>query len=133
MGPDGDAIQGDAMSGVERIDYHEFELFHENAEEYGLPYDGPPVVRREFDDLQDGRRLSALVWGSSDPELVLLHGGGQNAHTWDTVAMALGRPLAAVDLPGHGRSDAGRESSLSVESNTEDVATAIGALAPNAQ
>jgi pimeloyl-ACP methyl ester carboxylesterase len=120
------------MSGVEHIDYDEFGLFHENAEEYGLPYDGPPTVRREFVDLQDGRRLSALLWGSGDPELVLLHGGGQNAHTWDTVALALGRPLVAVDLPGHGHSDGGRESSLSVDSNAEDVAAVIGALAPNA-
>jgi pimeloyl-ACP methyl ester carboxylesterase len=120
------------MSGVERIDYDEFGLFHENADEYGLPYAGPPTVRRDFVDLPDHRRLSALVWGTSDPELVFLHGGGQNAHTWDTVAMAIGRPLLAVDLPGHGHSDAGRESSLSLESNVEDVATAIGALAPNA-
>src|SRR5580693_6127011 len=34
----------DAM--VDRIDYDEFGLFHENAEEYGLPFDVPPVVRR---------------------------------------------------------------------------------------
>ena len=27
--------------------YDEFSLFHENAEEAGLPFDGPPVVRRE--------------------------------------------------------------------------------------
>ena len=33
-----------------------------------------------------------------------IHGGAQNAHTWDTVALALGRPLLAVDLPGHGHS-----------------------------
>ena len=35
---------------------------------------------------------------------MLLHGGGQNAHTWDGVALALRRPLVAIDLPGHGRS-----------------------------
>jgi pimeloyl-ACP methyl ester carboxylesterase len=121
------------MSGVERIQYDEFGLFHENAEEYGLPFDGPPTVRREFVDVGDGRKLSALVWGTSDPELVLLHGGGQNAHTWDTVAMALGRPLVAIDLPGHGHSDRGRVSSISPESNAEDVATVIRALAPNAR
>ena len=120
------------MSAVGHIDYDEFGLFHQNAEEFGLPYDEPPTVRREFVHLPDGRRMSALVWGSGDPVLVLLHGGGQNAHTWDTVALALGRPLLAVDLPGHGHSDGGRESSLSVESNAEDVATVIGALAPNA-
>jgi pimeloyl-ACP methyl ester carboxylesterase len=122
-----------AVSGIQPTEYDEFGLFHENAEEYGLPYDGPPAVRRELVDLDDGRRLSALVWGSGDPELVLLHGGGQNAHTWDTVALALGRPLVAIDLPGHGHSDAGRESSLAVEGNADDVATVIAALAPNAR
>ena len=90
---------------VDRIDYDEFGLFHENAEEYGLPFDVPPVVRRVSVEVAPGRSLSALVWGDGEPELVLLHGGAQNAHTWDTVAMALDRPLVAVDLPGHGHSD----------------------------
>jgi pimeloyl-ACP methyl ester carboxylesterase len=35
-------------------------------------------------------------------DLVLLHGGGLNAHTWDVFALAAKRPLLAVDLPGHG-------------------------------
>ncbi len=121
------------MSDVERVPYDEFGLFHENAEEYGLAFDGPPAVRRESVKLGDGRQLSALVWGTSDPELVLLHGGGQNAHTWDTVAMASGRPLAAIDLPGHGHSDRGRVSSIAPESNAEDVAKVIGVLAPDAR
>ena len=34
------------MSG--RVDYDEFGLFHENAAEFGLPFDRPPVVRRAF-------------------------------------------------------------------------------------
>ena len=113
--------------------YDEFGLFHENAAEYGLPYDGPPTVRREEVEVAPGRRLSALVWGESPPELVLLHGGAQNAHTWDTVAMALGRPLVAIDLPGHGHSDAPAEGSLGVRSNASDVAAAIRALAPDAE
>src|SRR6187431_2779079 len=90
---------------VDRVAYDEFGLFHENAEEFGLPYDRPPVVRRAAVEVAPGRSLSALVWGDAPPELVLLHGGAQNAHTWDTVAMALGRPLVAIDLPGHGHSD----------------------------
>src|SRR5581483_10664316 len=88
-----------------RATYDEFSMFEENATEVGLPWHGPPTVRREFVEVAPGRRLSALVWGSSPPELVLLHGGGQNAHTWDTVVLALGRPLSAIDLPGHGLSD----------------------------
>jgi pimeloyl-ACP methyl ester carboxylesterase len=118
---------------VKRVEYDEFGLFHENAEEFGLPYGGPPDVRRESVALDDGRRLSALVWGSAPPELVFLHGGAQNAHTWDTVAMALGRPLVALDLPGHGHSDGGRQGALGLRENAEDVATAIRALAPDAR
>jgi pimeloyl-ACP methyl ester carboxylesterase len=118
---------------MERVPYDEFSMFHENAEEFGLPYDGPPTVRRESVDVGDGRHLSALVWGEGDPELVFLHGGAQNAHTWDTVAMALGRPLVAIDLPGHGHSDGGREGSIGLEANAEDIAEVIRQLAPNAQ
>ena len=117
---------------VDRVAYDEFGLFHENAEEFGLPYDGPPVVRRADVEVAPGRRLSALVWGDAPPELVLLHGGAQNAHTWDTVAMALGRPLVAIDLPGHGHSDAPAQGSLGVGRNATDVAVVIEALAPEA-
>jgi pimeloyl-ACP methyl ester carboxylesterase len=120
---------------MERIEYDEFGLFHENADEYGLPFDGPPVVRRVSVDVDGGRHLSALVWGTGEPELVLLHGGAQNAHTWDTVALALDRPLVAVDLPGHGHSDGpGRrpEGQLNAVGNAVDVAAAVRHLAPAA-
>jgi pimeloyl-ACP methyl ester carboxylesterase len=116
---------------VNRIEYDEFGLFHENAEEFGLPYEGPPVVRREDVELEDGRRLSSLVWGNERPQLVLLHGGAQNAHTWDTVAMALARPLVAVDLPGHGHSDGGRGNSVDPTTNALDVAFVMRSLAPH--
>jgi pimeloyl-ACP methyl ester carboxylesterase len=125
-----------------RVDYDEFGLFHENAAEYGLPFDRPPAVRRAFagvdpvDPLTGGRRLSALVWQDGDPELVLLHGGAQNAHTWDTVAMALDRPLVAIDLPGHGHSDGPGdrpEGQLDAYGNAADVAAAVRQLAPAAK
>ncbi|MBA3653790.1 MAG: alpha/beta hydrolase, partial [Actinobacteria bacterium] len=117
---------------MSRVEYDEFGLFHENAEEYGLPYDGPPVVARRSVDLGDGRALSVLAWGEASPELVFLHGGAQNAHTWDTVALALRRPIVCLDLPGHGHSDGGRQGALGLAANAEDVAVAVRALAPNA-
>ncbi len=117
---------------AERVAYDELSMFHENAAEFGLPYDGPPVVRRESVEVAPGRRLSALVWGDGHPELVFLHGGAQNAHTWDTVALALGRPLVAIDLPGHGHSDGPADSSADTSSNAADVAAAIEHLAPDA-
>jgi pimeloyl-ACP methyl ester carboxylesterase len=112
-----------------RIHYDEFGLFHENAEEFGLPYAGPPQVRRADVAVAGERHLSALVWGEAEPELVFLHGGAQNAHTWDTVALALDRPLVAVDLPGHGHSDAPRQNSQTLSDNAADVADAVRALA----
>ena len=121
---------------AEHVDYDEFGLFHENAEEWGLPFDRPPVVRRTEVDVGPGRKLSALVWKDDSPELVLLHGGAQNAHTWDTVAMALDRSLVAIDLPGHGHSDAPdepRSGTTQVEQDASDVATAVRQLAPSAR
>jgi pimeloyl-ACP methyl ester carboxylesterase len=121
------------------VEYDEFGLFGENAAEFGLPFDGPPVVRRAFAEVAPGRRLSALVWQDGDPELVLLHGGAQNAHTWDTVAMALDRPLVAIDLPGHGHSDGpgdrpdGTGDPLDTYGNAADVAAAIRQLASSAR
>ncbi len=117
---------------MERVDYDEFGYFHENAEEYGIYYPGPPSVRRVGVELGDGRRLSALIWGDSDPELVLLHGGAQNAHTWDTVALALGRPLVAVDLPGHSHSDASAKDMSPLDGIGRDLAEAVRRLAPRA-
>ncbi len=118
---------------VELVPYDEMSMFHENAEEFGVPYEHAPTVRRTFVELEPGRRISALVWGDDDPELVLLHGGGQNAHTWDTVALALDRPLVAIDLPGHGHSDGGRNGSLDVTANAEDIAAVVRMLAPAAR
>jgi len=117
---------------MERVAYDEFSYFHENAAEYGLPFDRPPAVRRVATEVADGRRLSALVWGEGSAELVLLHGGGQNAHTWDTVALALRRPLVAIDLHGHGHSD-GPRAGGGPSANAEEMATAIRELAPSSR
>ncbi|MGD9703743.1 MAG: alpha/beta fold hydrolase [Acidimicrobiia bacterium] len=119
---------------TERVAYDEFSMFHENAAEFGLEHADPPTVRRERVEVAPGRSLSALVWGDPPPEIVLLHGGAQNAHTWDTVALALGRPLVAIDLAGHGHSDPILDgSALDLATSAADVATVIRRLAPDAQ
>jgi len=116
----------------EMVDYDEFAYFADNAAEFGIAYGGPPTVRRESLPMPDRRNLSALVWGEAEPELVLVHGGAQNAHTWDTVCLALGRPLIAVDMPGHGHSDAPADGVANVGRNAQDLAVVIRALAPGA-
>ncbi|MGO9872645.1 MAG: alpha/beta fold hydrolase [Acidimicrobiia bacterium] len=112
--------------------YDEFGLFHENAEEFGLELRASPVVQRVAVEVGDGSQLSALRWGVDAPALVLLHGGAQNAHTWDTVALALARPLVAIDLPGHGHSSHRTDHRYWPADNAVAVETAVRALAPDA-
>ncbi len=116
-------------------DYDEFGLFHENIAEFELDVaEVLPVERVETAVGDEGsiRTVSALRWGSGEPELVLLHGGAQNAHTWDTVALALGRPLLAVDLPGHGHSEWRQDGAYSPMNLADDVAVVVAAHAPRA-
>jgi pimeloyl-ACP methyl ester carboxylesterase len=117
-----------------KVPYDEFSMFHENASEYGIPYDAPPVVTREFVTMPDGRKMSALRWGTDTPRIVFLHGGAQNAHTWDTVVMALGVSALCIDLPGHGHSDSAAPfdaAAAPLQQNANDVAVVIQALAPH--
>jgi pimeloyl-ACP methyl ester carboxylesterase len=113
------------------MDYDEFSMLADNASEVGLPYEAPTVSRQSV-EVRPGQRVSALVWGTAQPELVLIHGGAQNAHTWDTVALALNRPLVAIDLPGHGHSDWREDGAYGPVDNAEAVAAAIRVLAPEA-
>lgn len=111
--------------------YDEFSLFSENAEEFGIPWAGPPTVRRTAVDVAPGQQVSALVWGSAPSELVLIHGGAQNAHTWDTVALELGVPLVALDLPGHGHSSHRDDHVYWPPENAAALEQAIRVLAPD--
>lgn len=116
----------------EMVEYDEFSYFADNAAEFGITYEGPPTVRRETVTMPDARSLSALVWGTSTPELVLIHGGAQNAHTWDTVCLALDRPLIAIDMPAHGHSGPPADGAANVQRNAQDIAVLMQVLAPDA-
>jgi len=118
---------------MERIPYDEFSLFSENISEYALTISPMPKVARVNTTLSDGRVLSALKWGTGDPCLVLVHGSGQNAHTWDTVALALNIPLIAVDLPGHGHSSWREDATYSPQGMAQDIAQVIDAHAQHVE
>ncbi|HVJ95805.1 MAG TPA: alpha/beta hydrolase [Acidimicrobiia bacterium] len=113
--------------------YDEFSLFRENADEFGLPWNGPPAVKRTAVDVGGGQEVSALVWGTGSPEIVLIHGGAQNAHTWDTVALALDTPLVAFDLPGHGHSSHRADHAYWPADNAAAIEVAMRELAPDAR
>jgi pimeloyl-ACP methyl ester carboxylesterase len=115
------------------VGYDEFGMLADNAADAGLPFIGPPAVaRRWFSAAPPELQVSAIMWGDADPELVLLHGGGQNAHTWDTVALALRRQLVAIDLPGHGHSGRRSDRDYGPWRNAEAVAAVLDEAAPAA-
>jgi pimeloyl-ACP methyl ester carboxylesterase len=115
------------MHVVGNNEYDEFSFFNENVAEWNLDV-AIPDVRRFFVAVDGLRQLSGLRWGNGEPELALLHGGAQNAHTYDTVALALQRPLIALDLPGHGHSDPSPFPASAIASHASDVARALEQL-----
>jgi pimeloyl-ACP methyl ester carboxylesterase len=108
----------------ELVGLDEFGLLDENAAQIGVGVI-PPVQRVE----RDG--VSALKWGDEPPEVVFLHGGGQNAHTWDTVILGLGRPALAIDLPGHGRSAWRQDGDYGPRLNAETLRPVLRSWVPN--
>lgn len=76
-----------------------------------------------------GVSLRVIHWGSESlPTLVLLHGGGANAHWWDHLAPALAAEfhVAALDFRGHGDSDYPEE--VAAGAFSEDLDALLEAL-----
>jgi esterase len=119
------------MSEDELIALSEFSLLSENAEQAGVSGPLPEVER--VDSGAGDHRVSALRWGPTPPRIVFLHGGGQNAHTWDTVIVGLGEPALAVDLPGHGHSAWREDGDYSPRNNAESLLPMLREHAPTAE
>ena len=115
------------ISDDELLSLDEFALLPENAEQAGVSGPLPAVTRIERGP------ISALQWGSPDQaRVVFLHGGAQNAHTWDTVILGLGLPALAIDLPGHGRSARNADGDYGPKLNAVTVEPVVRELAPDA-
>lgn len=105
----------------------EFIFLRENARQAGVTGPLPSATR------VDSGPVSALKFGDDAPRVVFLHGGGQNAHTWDTVIVGLGLPALSVDLPGHGRSAWREDGDYGPKLNAVAVEPVIRELAPDAE
>ena len=78
-----------------------------------------------------GLRFHYLTWGDpGNPPLLLLHGGGQTAHTWQRVANRLRDRyhVIAPDARGHGDSEWSPDGVYDPFGMHEDVAALVGAL-----
>jgi pimeloyl-ACP methyl ester carboxylesterase len=120
------ALYRAVISDDELFALDEFALLGENSAQAGITGPLPPVHRLERGP------ISALRWGTEQPRVVFLHGGGQNAHTWDTVILGLGLPALAIDLPGHGRSAWREDGDYGPKLNAATVEPVIRELAPDA-
>jgi len=79
----------------------------------------------------DGITLVGDEWNSGDkagsaarPTILMLHGGGQNRHSWKNTGQLLadqGFRVVAIDTRGHGDSDRAPEADYALESLTGDV------------
>jgi pimeloyl-ACP methyl ester carboxylesterase len=108
----------------------EFALITQAAEEAGAAYGELPRVRRGWVNVPAGGHVSAVFWGDRQPEVAFLHDIGESARAWDAVALAIGRPSVAIDLPGHGRSDWRRDGRYEPGRLASAVAEAIRSFAP---
>ncbi len=113
-------VSDDDLAGLD-----EFALLDENAEQIGHTGPLPTVTRVESGG------VSGLKWGDESPQVVFLHGGGQNAHTWDTVILGLGLPAVAIDLPGHGRSAWREDGDYGPRLNAETLRPVLRDWAPD--
>jgi esterase len=84
-----------------------------------------PVLPESHHTVVGKMRFHYLDWGNaSRPPILLLHGGGLNAHTWDLVSLMLRDSFhcVALDQRGHGDSEWEPTANYSFESQVEDVA-----------
>lgn len=85
----------------------------------------------------DGLTLIADEWSpprtDEHPTIVMLHGGGQNRHSWKKTGQILadrGFHVVAVDTRGHGDSDRSPSADYSLESLAADVHALIEKVGP---
>lgn len=116
-----------AFTDDDLLELDEFALLPENAEQAGVAGPLPSAGRLDLG------QISAIKWGHDSPQVVFLHGGGQNAHTWDTVILGLGLSALAVDLPGHGRSAWRADGDYGPKVNADIIAPVLREHAPDAR
>jgi pimeloyl-ACP methyl ester carboxylesterase len=69
--------------------------------------------------------------GAGRPSVLMLHGGGQNRHSWKSTGQTLadeGLHVVAIDSRGHGDSDRAPNADYDVETLTADVMQVIEAI-----
>jgi pimeloyl-ACP methyl ester carboxylesterase len=90
-------------------------------------------VRRSWVNVATGGHVSGIHWGGQGARVVFLHDFARSARSFDRVALALGQPSVAIDLPGHGRSNWRSDGRYSPRRLAAAVAEAARSFAPQAE
>jgi esterase len=103
---------------------------HQAARQKGVPFtqENEPLDR----DVQvNGMKFHYLEWGHpANPTILMLHGGSQQAHSWDFISLPLSEEyhIIALDQRGHGDSDWAPDGDYSIEAHQGDIDGFVTAL-----
>ena len=103
---------------------------HQAARQKGVQFtrENEPVDRSVQ---ANGMNFHYLEWGQpGNPLILMLHGGSQQAHSWDFVSLALSEHyhVLALDQRGHGDSDWAADGDYTVEAHQGDIDGCVSAL-----
>jgi len=108
----------------------EFLSLCQSADDLGIQYN-PKISYLSRNVVARHQRFHFLEWGSpSLPNLLLLHGGNQSAHSWDLVSLHLADRfhIIALDQRGHGDSEWARDADYSSHAMASDVSSVLSEL-----
>ncbi|HUP72670.1 MAG TPA: alpha/beta hydrolase [Acidimicrobiales bacterium] len=101
----------------------EFTSLLQSAADLGIPH-APDVRYVSRHTVVRSQRFHFSEWGEPGrPQILLLHGGNQSAHSWDLVSLHLSDRyhVFALDQRGHGDSEWNREQDYSIDSMVGDA------------
>lgn len=101
----------------------EFTSLLESAADLGIPH-SRDVRYRSRHTVVRSLRFHFEEWGEpGNPDVLLLHGGNQSAHSWDLVSLHLADRyhVLALDQRGHGDSEWPRDQDSSIEAKAADA------------
>jgi esterase len=113
----------------------EFASLLASAADLGISH-SPDIGYRSANVVVRHHRFHYLEWGSPDlPDVLLLHGSNQSAHSWDLVSLHLADRfhVIALDQRGHGDSEWARDvdySSTAMAADAAAVAHELGLVDP---
>ena len=113
----------DTLAPVDMTQSAEFASLLQSAADLGIPHD-PAARYVSRQTVVHGMRFHFLEWGQPGaPQVLLLHGGNQSAHSWDLVSLHLSDRyhVLAIDQRGHGDSEWSREVDYSIEAKAADA------------